>query len=159
FTPKSLSGLVSWFDSTKITGLSDRAAISTWLDQSAMSNNLSGSGASRPIYKTNIQNGLPVVRADGIASKLDYAANPLNGQPFSLFMVLNYSNGFGTGDYHAFAVVANTFFVGLNVGAWLVYENAEVISTRAVGVPFWQLSVVARNFSDIDLVTNGTVEN
>jgi len=63
YIPKSISSLRLWVAADFITGLSDGTGVETWSD-------LSGNGyhatqateALRPIYKTNIINGKPVLR-------------------------------------------------------------------------------------------------
>lgn len=65
FTPASVAGLKTWLKADSL-GLSDGAAVSTWADSSGNGNNAAqASGPLQPTFKTNIQNGLPVVRADG----------------------------------------------------------------------------------------------
>jgi hypothetical protein len=66
FTPSSLSGLVAWFRANSLS-LSDGNAVSSWNDSSSGGHNLSQvTPSKRPIFKTNIQNGLPAVRFDGV---------------------------------------------------------------------------------------------
>ena len=55
-----------WMDASQISGLNDGDVVSTWYDQSGANRDLSQpTAAYKPIYKTNIINGLPVVRFDG----------------------------------------------------------------------------------------------
>src|ERR1700752_640719 len=60
--------LFLWLAAGNLT-LSDGQAVTTWPDVSGTSNNATESTHS-PIFKTNIINGLPVVRFDGVSSKL-----------------------------------------------------------------------------------------
>jgi hypothetical protein len=53
-------------DARRISGLSDGSAVSQWNDASRSGWNVSQSdSAQRPVYKTTIQGGQPVVRLDG----------------------------------------------------------------------------------------------
>ena len=62
-----LDNLTMLLDATKITGLVDTDPVATWEDQSGNSNDASqGTAANRALYRTNILNGLPAVRFDGI---------------------------------------------------------------------------------------------
>jgi hypothetical protein len=71
FLPSYVSGLIGWWDASKITGLSDGDAISQWDDLSVKDNHLVQATANyKPLYKTNILNGLPCVRFDGIDDAL-----------------------------------------------------------------------------------------
>lgn len=62
--PASISSLVRWYAADEITGLNDGDYVETWPDLSGWYDGTS-SGAGRPTYKTNIINGLPVVRFNG----------------------------------------------------------------------------------------------
>lgn len=58
-----LTALQAWYKADSIVGLSDGAAVATWLDSSGNLRDASqGTPANRPIYKTAIVNGLPIVR-------------------------------------------------------------------------------------------------
>ena len=65
FSPSDISGLKLWVKADEISGLSDGDPVSTWNDNSGVSNTLTSSSTARPIYKTSILNSLPVVRFDG----------------------------------------------------------------------------------------------
>lgn len=74
FSPSQIPGLGLWLDASAITGLGDGDAISTWNDLSGAGRNATGSGAARPVYKTNIVNSKPVVRFDGVDDVMSLAA-------------------------------------------------------------------------------------
>lgn len=72
FLPSSISNLEMWLDATQIQGLNDGDSVSKWFDRVSGFESVSQStSAARPVYKTNIQNGKPVVRFDGASSWLD----------------------------------------------------------------------------------------
>jgi len=76
FSPASIAGLKLWLDASQITGLNDGDAVATWSDLSGQSNSLTqGTASQKPTYKTNILNGKPVVRFDGVDDRLASAAN------------------------------------------------------------------------------------
>lgn len=61
-TPGTISGLTGWWDASQIIGLSDGDPVLILLDYSGLSRHMTGSvfnPSRRPIYRTNIQNGLP----------------------------------------------------------------------------------------------------
>lgn len=65
FNPKSIPGLQLWLKADSLS-LNDNDAIGTWNDSSGNSNNATQAVAgSKPTYKTNIINSLPVARCDG----------------------------------------------------------------------------------------------
>ena len=62
-----MSGLVAWYDASQITGKADSDAVSSWADSSGNGHTASqATGSKQPLYKTNILNGFPVLRFDGI---------------------------------------------------------------------------------------------
>ncbi|GEM_PF-3396583 len=66
FNPKNLDSLSLLLAADAITGLSDNDSVTTWNDTSGAAENVSQSTAGlKPLYKTNILNGKPVVRFDG----------------------------------------------------------------------------------------------
>lgn len=89
--PSDLSGLVLWLEADTIPGLNDGDPISTWPDDSGEGNDATGAGATRPIYRTNILNGLPIARFDG-ADNMD-CGNDTSMRPaqFSAFAVTSYT--------------------------------------------------------------------
>jgi len=73
FSPSQIPGLGLWLDASAITGLGDGDALSTWNDLSGAGRNGTNSGAACPVYKTNIVNGRPVVRFDGVDDVLNWS--------------------------------------------------------------------------------------
>lgn len=104
---------ITWvwrFESDQITGLSDGDPISTWPDISGNSRNATGSGATRPIYKTSILNGQPVARFSGAAdSRMVTSAITAISQPTTIFVVGSHTassfsqlfDGIATSNRHA----------------------------------------------------------
>jgi hypothetical protein len=69
--PQTISGLRLWLDASKITGLSDGAAVTSWSDSSGLGNDAAqATGTKQPSYQTNEVNGLPVVQFDGNSDDL-----------------------------------------------------------------------------------------
>lgn len=75
FKPSQIPGLKLWLDASQIAGLNDGDAVATWSDLSGNALHFTQSTASkRPLYKTNVQNGLPGVLSDGVDDFLESAA-------------------------------------------------------------------------------------
>lgn len=72
-TPASFSGLRAWWKADSLS-LSDTDPVSTWLDSSGNGRSVTGTGTTRPLYRTNQYNGLPTVRYDGSNDFLEMAA-------------------------------------------------------------------------------------
>lgn len=89
FDPSSVAGLTAWLKADAITGKNDNDPITTWTDSSAAGHSpTQGNAADRPLYKTNIKNGLPVVRFDGSTDSLVVAFTL--AQPETIFVVAAY---------------------------------------------------------------------
>jgi hypothetical protein len=64
-SPLDLTGCALWLDASQITGLSDGDAVATWQDLSGNAYHATqATSDNRPTYKTDVQNGLSVVRFD-----------------------------------------------------------------------------------------------
>jgi hypothetical protein len=72
FSPASIAGLERQFDAAQISGVSvDATPVASWTDLSGNAAHATQAvGAAQPLYKTNIINGLPVVRFDGVDDRL-----------------------------------------------------------------------------------------
>lgn len=86
FSPDSISGLLRWFDmsdqsrlftdTAKTTPVSaDLDPIGAVEDKSGNGNDATQTGGNRPIYRTNVQNGLSIARFDGVSHYLNMPAS------------------------------------------------------------------------------------
>jgi hypothetical protein len=74
----SLTGLIARWEADNITGLSDNTSVDTWLDQSGNSRTATGSGGTRPKYRTNIFGSKPAVQfLAGSLSALSFTATSI----------------------------------------------------------------------------------
>lgn len=90
------AGLVGRYDAQALTGLADGAEVTAWADVSGAGNNLAGTGA---VYKTNVLNGHPSVRFDGVNDQLsDTLTTAISGDRTVFTVVKNPTN---TGAVHA----------------------------------------------------------
>lgn len=65
FSPLDVAGCQLWLKADAITGLANDDPVSTWADLSGLGHDAAQTLTQRPIYKTGILNGLPVVRFQG----------------------------------------------------------------------------------------------
>lgn len=95
FSPTDIAGLKLWLDASQITGLNDGDAVATWSDVSGNGRDFTqGTASARPIYKTAILNGKPVVRFDGVDDKLS-RANFITNSASTTFAVARRNGGAG----------------------------------------------------------------
>ena len=109
FSPDQISGIALWLKADAVVQ-DNNTAISTWYDHSGNSRNATQAGAARPLLMTNVINGKPIVRLDGIDDyfnvslpsstpytfftvckkrttgvRLPILGGPLNNDPYALF--------------------------------------------------------------------------
>ncbi len=83
-----VDGASLWLRADGITNLADGAAVATWTDESGGERNATqGTAGHRPLFKTGIQNGLPVVRFDGSDDRLGYDGTFLANTDYTIFLV------------------------------------------------------------------------
>lgn len=86
-TPDQTSGLKGWWKADSLS-LTDGASVTSWTDSSGGGLTVSqGTSGNQPIYKTNILNGLPIVRFDGTNDYLSSGSDISQSQPFTIFGV------------------------------------------------------------------------
>jgi len=87
------NNLVLHLDADAIEGLNDNDTVETWSDLSGEENDVTQETLdNRPLYKTNVLSGKPVVRFDGTNDSLRISSNILSGSSFSVFIVKNQDN-------------------------------------------------------------------
>ena len=92
-TPSSFSGLQGWWKADSLS-LNDNDPVSSWTDSSGNGRTLTGTLTQRPLYKTNLYNGLPAVRWDGSNDRLEMAAeHSLGDLTFIGIALSNVDNG------------------------------------------------------------------
>lgn len=62
--PNEVAGLALWFDASQLEGLDNDDPVSTWPDLSGNGRDAEAGMGEEPIYKTNVQNGLPALAFD-----------------------------------------------------------------------------------------------
>lgn len=136
WTPDAnLATLERWIDTSQFTGFSDNDAIATAADSSGNSNELTqATSGLRPVYKTNIANGLPAMLFEGgSAHRLSGDVIPCSAATWwCVFQVDSTAAGFeivGSGpgnSYYRFEGDGNGYF-----GAF----RGTRINTYPTGVP------------------------
>ena len=121
------AGLV--LDARRLTGLNDGDAVSTWSDVSGNGRNATGVGTERPLYKTAIQGGQPVLRFDGSNDNLSLTATSavtiFKNKSYGIVILVFADSASSSGDsYHQAVYFARGSFSGSRV----------TISSRSSGV-------------------------
>ena len=95
FLPSDLSGLIIWVRADSITGKVDGNTITTWSDESGQGTDVTqATAAKKPVYKTDIINGLPVIRFDGVDDVLNSGAFSSElAQPNTICIVFKHLTG------------------------------------------------------------------
>lgn len=144
-------GLVLWLKADAITGLADTDPVASWVDSSGNNNTATqGTAGARPVFRTGMVNGLPVVRFDGVDDFLEspYSAsdNPdtTNQSIFAVFRPTTTAtsqimiwqgeataNGFGT-EFEMHTNIGDGLLAPNFVGAIVGGQNAE----QGSAIPF-----------------------
>lgn len=142
FSPSDVSGLSIWLKADNGTGgVSDGDAIGTWTDQSGNAINFTQSTSSKkPLYKTNIQNSLPVGRFDGSDDLIQTSTFTTINQPYTIFIAMNFSSGQYMMDAQSNQVNFTKFISGLdylrfNAGL----TNNQYTETYPTGFHVWTI--------------------
>lgn len=152
FVPTDIAGLKLWLKADAL-GLSNNDPVASWTDSSGTSNNATqGTSGKRPVFKTAILNGLPIVRFDGTddillcANELPNTASvfmvvAVNTTPANSDLLIANSNGASGGILIWARTSSSTNWGGLNT-SFVVVNAAEDLS---VGV-----------YNDLELTTSGS---
>lgn len=110
FTPASVSGMAAWYKGEELS-LANAAAVTSWADSSGNGNTLTqGTGAQQPTYRTNIVNGLPIVRFDGTNDMLANAApSGFGSQSGQTVFAVVLTNSVADSTFHSIAVTRPQF--------------------------------------------------
>lgn len=138
--PIDLAGLQQWVRADALS-LSDGDPVSTWPDDSGNSRDFTqATSGARPTFRTNIVNGLPVVRSDGTTDRMVSALPMTNTDDFTLFAVGALTN---TSTYRA------VYAVGDNAANGYAIMGRPNVSAHAFlrGGLAWHESATAHSFT------------
>lgn len=146
-----LENLALWLKADAITGLADTDPVASWVDSSSNNNTATqGTAGARPLFRTGMVNGLPVVRFDGVDDFIEspYSASDNPGTDSqSIFAVFRPAttatsqimvwqgeaagNGFGT-EFEMHTNIGDGLLAPNFVGAIVGGQNAE----QGSSIPF-----------------------
>lgn len=144
FSPCQVSGLRLWLDASMIAGLVDGDQVAAWYDLSGAGNHAAQADpAARPLYKTGILNGRPVVRFDGSDDYLQTAAfSAALSQPTTVVVVGSFGasgdtlyDGLAVGARHNL-VRSGATTLGISAGTYLSYTDATPTGTSVWSAVF-----------------------
>jgi PKD repeat protein len=79
--PGTIPNLILWLRADELQGLADGDPVASWPDGSGLCNHATQSSASkRPVYRTNVINGLPAVEFDSSNDGMATPADPFTSQ-------------------------------------------------------------------------------
>lgn len=131
--PGAVANLALWFDASQITGKINNDPISQWNDLSGSANHaIQAIGTKQPLYKTNVQNGLPGLLFDNVDDGLHTGNLTVNVPGVTVFAVAVSGTNFGV-------IVESGTVWTVNNGFVMQRDNANRINIAvkgAVGMPF-----------------------
>lgn len=94
WSPPDYAGLQIWLDVNQLTGLNDDDACGSWTDLSGNNRHATQATTSKkPLYKTAVQNGKPVLRFDSSDDAM--GTGYTTGSTFTMYLVEISSSGIG----------------------------------------------------------------
>ncbi len=132
----------------------------TWYDQSGNARNATQStAANQPLYVASGQNSKPIARFDGTNDNLDHGLSLGSGVLSSSFAVVK-RNG-GTANYQLILYANQALLTarGDSQVFWGCHFGTRIDSSVSLDGAWKVIASVVRAPADIDLVTNGVVEN
>lgn len=126
FSPLGLSPLC-WVraDAGTTGATTDGQTVTAWVDQSGNGNNVPAVGATPAVLKTNIQNGKPVVRCDGVTAAFRLAtwAGGAVAQPTTIFLIGIYRGALPPVSYQGILDGGGNFTQALRALASGIFEG------------------------------------
>lgn len=92
FDPRVIPGLVWWLAADQLSGYADGDPVASWpsaFEDTHIPPLTQTTTSKQPLYKTNVVNGHPVVRFDGVDDYMDSDNWPMEvNEPYTLLMVI-----------------------------------------------------------------------
>lgn len=159
FSPAMLPNLQLWIDASTITGLVNGDPVITWGDLSGNGRDCTqATAAKRPTFQTNIQNGLPIVRFDGVDDNLIHTLN-IAVVPLTAFAVARKSGGAAGFQDLLYCNIPALLARSSTNNNWAAYPSAVADSGQSIEGVFRAFSSTYRAATDIDLTTDGITVN
>ena len=97
FNKDTVSGLLGWYDASDVSTITKDGGnnVTTWNDKSATNKSLVNTLAGKPVYTTNVQNGLPGIYFSGSTTGISSNAFSI-ASPMTMFLVVR-PTGWSTG--------------------------------------------------------------
>ncbi len=159
--PEQVSGLIRYYWASDInndggaTNPSDDTALASWSDLSVSNEPmLQASGSEQPLFKTNILNGLPSVRFDGIDDFMQATVASLPAGEYTLFVVSNTSgNGVIYSDGDAY-VTSMTYLI--NAGSRKILNGGHDFVSDGAASGVAEYVMASRDGTTTTMSVNGT---
>lgn len=167
FVPNTVPGCLLWLKADAITSLNDGDPIPSWTDSSGNGYNAAGSGGTSPAYRTNVLNGLPVVRFSGSngfqLGTAGTAETAFRIPRYTVFFVAiqvsgttiiaKNTTGTGAGGRRKLQVS-----VGGSLGLSAGFDGQNI--SQAMTTTNWNIGgVIAKANNNHDFIVNGTLTN
>lgn len=128
WTPAFLGpALKTWLKADALTGLNDTDPVASWLDSSGNGETaVQGTGAAQPLYIVDGQNGLPIVRFDGIDDFLSISTTQLVTPPVTVALAVKDTGSAGRyfqSSTSALIALVSTNDAQLNAGSAFTYST------------------------------------
>lgn len=153
FDPSDFGTVWFWLKADALTGLSDGDPVPTFLDSGPLGNDfVQASGPLQPIYKTNIKNGLPSVRFDGLGATMGCPLGVEPNQPITIFAVYKTTDSANQNIFSGYTVtsIACVFENGNQAG---IYAGSATTDTNTLAD--WKVTAFVTNGASSSIQVNG----
>ena len=133
WTPLNVSGCELWFAANKLQGYSNNDAMSVWFDLTEYGYNATQSvSTEKPLYKTNMVNGLPAAYFDNSNDGMYGSVNVTN--PYTVIVV--YNSITTSGNRRCVQGNSNNWLIGPYGGEHSLYNGAFIEGPTIVANEF-----------------------
>ena len=130
----TIPNLALWLRANDISGFSSGTGVSLWRDRSGNNNDSSNStSGERPLYQTNVQNGLPALQFTSASSQHLVGTTNLGSSKDSRTFFAVFQHESANDGSNAAGIIGQTS--GGNAGAWFAMQSRAV--TGSSGTPYF----------------------
>jgi hypothetical protein len=162
--PTDIAGCRVWVAADEESGFVDNDPVGTALNQGSSGGNPTAAGSTRPTFKTNILNGKPAYRFDGVDDGLVFGSDPRDTGEVTLYAVVIPRGVAGAYDpVYISGLPSNGQRMALRVGTspWGSYVSAsgdKPASTTLVADTPYMLGIVGSGAATASFRLNGAAD-
>lgn len=161
FSPLSVTGIEAWFDATQQSAFdADNVAVTTLVDWSGSGHHARSTGTARPLLRTNVVNGKPVLRFDGVNDRITATYPAWSGTITTGTAIMVVKRAAVASAANARIFTTNDLSDGVfeNAGVWAFYKNSSnaVVPIGGTSTNWTVITVKKTSGTQAAVYLNGT---